>query len=190
MGRFGLEGLRLIVALSPKGNSASNPLFMVGDGHQRISRKIPIPLSRAEISVVGRSRRLKINYRTSEQIRAWAQSPLAGMDIDDLEGGKADTTGDSSVFKGPEPSARKVPSIEEAGALIANWASELIQKEGMGSHEICVTPVHDAVKSALAAKRVGFLELEARRADPVKAEPGFGSVRSVGSRAWNSRRSL
>jgi superfamily I DNA/RNA helicase len=94
---FGLEDLRLIAALSPSGGSSQNPLFMVGDGHQRINRKIPMPLSRAGISVVGRSRRLKINYRTSEQIRAWAHSLLAGMDIDDLDGGKADTTGDRSI---------------------------------------------------------------------------------------------
>jgi mRNA-degrading endonuclease RelE of RelBE toxin-antitoxin system len=178
---FGLEGLRLIAALSPQGETANNPLFMVGDGHQRINRRIPIPLSRAGINVVGRSRRLKINYRTSAQIRAWAQSLLAGMDIDDLDGGKADTTGDRSVFKGPEPSARRATSIEQAASLIADWASELIEKEGLGSHEICVAPVRDAVKSALAAKGIGFLELEARRVDPGKAEPGvrLGSIRRI-----------
>ena len=65
--------------------------------------------------------------------------------------------------------------------MIANWASELIEKEGLGSHEICVTPAHDAVKSALAAKGVKFLELEARRVDPGKAEPGIrlGSIRRI-----------
>ncbi len=178
---FGLEGLRLIAALSSRGDSATNPLFMVGDGHQRINGRAPISLSRAGINVVGRSRRLKINYRTSEQIRAWAHSLLAGTDIDDLEGGKADTTGDRSIFKGPEPTARKMSTIEEAGTLIANWASELTERDGIGSHEICVTPVHDAVKTALAAKGIGFLELEARRVDPGKAEPGvrIGSIRRI-----------
>ena len=76
-----------------------NPLCVAGDGHQRINRHIKIPLSRAGINVVGRSRRLKINYRTSEEIRLWAHSVLRGMEIDDLDGGKADTTGDRSLFK-------------------------------------------------------------------------------------------
>ena len=178
---FSLEGLRLIAALSQQTDSPCNPLFVVGDGHQRINRKTPIPLSRAGINVVGRSRRLKINYRTSEQIRQWAHSLLRGMDIDDLDGGRADTTGDRSVFKGPEPSARKADSIEEAGELVAAWADELIKREGIGSHEICVTPVHDAVRTALAAREIGYLELQARRVDPGKAEPGvrLGSMRRI-----------
>ena len=178
---FSLEGLRLIAALSRQTNSLCNPLFVVGDGHQRINRRIPIPLSRAGINVVGRSRRLKINYRTSEQIREWAHSLLQGMDIDDLDGGKADTTGDRSVFKGPEPIARKVDSSEEAGELIAAWAEELIGKESIGSHEICVTPVHDVLRTALAARGIGYLELQARRVDPGKAEPGvrLGSMRRI-----------
>jgi mRNA-degrading endonuclease RelE of RelBE toxin-antitoxin system len=178
---FGLEGLRLIAALSPKGDSSRNPLFMAGDGHQRINRKIPIPLSRAGINVVGRSRRLKINYRTSEQIRAWAHSLLAGMDIDDLDGGGADTTGDRSIFKGPEPIARKVKTMGEAGTLTAAWAQGLITKEGVGPHEICIAPAHNDIKSALAAQGIDFLELEARRADPGNAEPGvrLGSMRRI-----------
>jgi hypothetical protein len=58
---------------------------------------------------------------------------------------------------------------------------DLIAKGGIASHEICITPVHDAVKSALVAKGVGFLELEARRVDPGKAEPGvrLGSMRRI-----------
>ena len=165
---FSLEGLRLIGALSRYSDNATNPLFVVGDGHQRIYRRAPVPLARAGINVVGRSRRLKVNYRTSEQIREWAHSLLRGMDIDDLDGGKADTTGDRSVFKGPEPSAQTAASIEEAGDVIAAWAGKLIEAEKISSHEICVTPVHDAIKSALTAKGLPYVELEARRVDPGK----------------------
>jgi superfamily I DNA/RNA helicase len=113
---FGLEGLRLIAALSPQGEAANNPLFMVGDGHQRINRKIPIPLSRAGINVVGRSRRLKINYRTSAQIRAWAQSLLAGMDIDDLDGGKADARATARFSRGPNPAPAGRPASSKQPA--------------------------------------------------------------------------
>jgi superfamily I DNA/RNA helicase len=54
---FGLEALRLIRALSPVEEGLSNPLCVVGDGHQRIYNRVPIPLSRAGIDVRGRSRR-------------------------------------------------------------------------------------------------------------------------------------
>jgi superfamily I DNA/RNA helicase len=83
---FGLEALRLIRALSPIEEGLGNPLCVVGDGHQRIYNRVPIPLSRAGIDVRGRSRRLKINYRTSEQIRQWAQGLLEGVEVDDLDG--------------------------------------------------------------------------------------------------------
>jgi superfamily I DNA/RNA helicase len=99
---FSLEALRLIRVLSPLDDGTRDPLCLVGDGHQRIYR-LKIPLSRAGIDVRGRSRRLKINYRTSEQIRTYAQGILQGLDIDDLEGGTISIAGDHSVFKGPEP---------------------------------------------------------------------------------------
>jgi hypothetical protein len=50
---------------------------------------------------------------------------------------------------------------------------DLIAKGGIASHEICITPVHDAVKSALAAKGVGFLELEARRSIRARLSQAF-----------------
>ena len=75
---FSLEALRLIRAISPIGEGHCDPLCVVGDGHQRIYRT-KVPLSRAGIDIRGRSRRLKINYRTSEQIRKFAQGILKGV---------------------------------------------------------------------------------------------------------------
>ncbi len=178
---FGLEGLRLIASLSRSEEDAANPLCVVGDGHQRISRHSKVPLSRAGINVVGRSRRLKVNYRTSEQIRRWAHSLLSGMDIDDLDGGRADTTGDRSVFKGPEPKAVKASSREEAGTIIANWVKDLCNSQQLGSHEICVAPVFGEVRSALTALGIPSLELQVNKADPGPIEPGvrLGAMRRI-----------
>lgn len=86
---FGLEALRLIRALCPADETLQNPLSMVGDGHQRLYNPLPVPLSRAGIDVRGRARRLKINYRTSEQIRHWSHGLLQGIEVDDLDGGAA-----------------------------------------------------------------------------------------------------
>ena len=57
---------RLIRALA--GPEHANDLFIVGDAHQRIYRNRPI-LSKCGINVRGRSSILKINYRTTEEIR-------------------------------------------------------------------------------------------------------------------------
>lgn len=173
--------LRLIASLSRMEEDAPNSLCVVGDGHQRISRHGMVPLSRAGINVVGRSRRLKINYRTSEQIRRWAHSLLDGMDIDDLDGGHADTTGDRSVFKGPEPKAIKAATREGAGTAIASWVKDLCDSHQLRSHEICVAPVFGEVRSALAALDISTLELQAHKADPGPIEPGvrIGAMRRI-----------
>jgi mRNA-degrading endonuclease RelE of RelBE toxin-antitoxin system len=178
---FSLEGLRLIAALSHLGGDDPNPLCVAGDGHQRINRHIKIPLSRAGINVVGRSRRLKINYRTSEEIRLWAHSVLSGMEIDDLDGGKADTTGDRSLFKGREPEIVKVANLEQAGAEVAKWIQGLNSQSNLAPHEICVVPVSAEVRSALTALGIQSHELQPYKPDPGQVEPGvrIGSMRRI-----------
>ena len=116
---FSLEALRLIRAVSPIDAGTPDPLCTVGDGHQRIYR-MKIPMSRAGIDIRGRSRRLKVNYRTSEQIRKFAQRIVEGLEIDDLDGGLTTTVGDHSVFAGPEPMVEHCKDEKaEADAIVA-----------------------------------------------------------------------
>lgn len=168
---FGLESLRLIAALSPISEELTDPLCVVGDGHQRIYNKTPIALSRAGINVRGRSKRLKINYRTTEQIRKWAHGLLAGMEIDDLDGGIVDTVADQSVMRGAEPKIVSCTSYEEAASAIAVWIKGL-KDSGVASHEICFTPPNKAVVTGLESIGIKTLELQARQADPGQDEPG------------------
>ena len=177
---FGLEALRLIRALSPIEDGLDNPLCVVGDGHQRIYNRQPIPLSRAGIDVRGRSRRLKINYRTSEQIRRWAQGLLAGVEVDDLDGGPAETTGDRSVFRGPEPRVAACGSLALSAEAIVTWVKGLLDA-GLASHEICVTPEASEVISALQAAGIPTLGLKPRQKDPGQEEPGvrYGSKKRI-----------
>lgn len=169
---FGIEALRLIRALSPIDQGLRNPLCVVGDGHQRLYNRTPVPLSRAGIEVRGRSRRLKINYRTSEQIRRWAQGLLKGIEVDDLDGGYAETVADRSVFRGPEPKLVKSGTYQEAGKTVAEWAQALITA-GFGTHEICFTPTHSDVISVLENAGLRTLELKPRERDPGNEEPGI-----------------
>ena len=168
---FSLEALRLIRSLSPIEEEASDPLCTAGDGHQRIYRT-KVPMSRAGIDIRGRSRRLKINYRTSEEIRCFAQGVLKGLEIDDLDGGVATTVGDHSVFKGPEPILEKCKSDKDEAAAITAWIKNLIQEGGFATHEICVTPRKPDVVTALTEANIATFELRPREEDPGAEESG------------------
>nr|MCV5143103.1 DNA helicase [Escherichia coli] len=70
-----------------------NDLFIVGDGHQRIYRN-KVVLGQCGINVRGRrSKKLKINYRTTEETRQFAVGLLTGVKVDNLDG-EADTSND------------------------------------------------------------------------------------------------
>jgi hypothetical protein len=178
---FGLEALRLIAAISPIKEGLSNPLCVVGDGHQRIYNTVPIPMARAGIDVRGRSRRLKINYRTSEEIRDWAQGVLQGMTIDDLDGAEVLTQGDRSVFHGPKPQLVKCISDDEMVEAVVTWVKGLTESGEIATHEICMTPPNSKVINALESNGLGTVELKARQADPGQEEGGirFGTKKRI-----------
>lgn len=79
---FSDNAYRLIRALA--GEDHRNDIFIVGDSHQRIYRNHPT-LSKCGINVRGRSNILKINYRTTEEIRKHAFALLNGISFDDLD---------------------------------------------------------------------------------------------------------
>jgi len=96
---FHAEEWRLLRAMIPLG---SNDLFLVGDAHQRIYGQ-KVALKACGINVQGRASRLRINYRTTEEIREWAMAMLEGVEIDDLDGEREDETGYKSLLTGPKP---------------------------------------------------------------------------------------
>ncbi len=122
---FTSSALRLLRALAPEG---PNSLFVVGDAHQRIYGQ-PICLSHCGIEIRGRSRRLKLNYRTTAEIRRHAVAILEGCEIDDLDG-EADTLkGYCSLRRGPEPERRHfLKEAQEASFLVERikaWLEEV-----------------------------------------------------------------
>lgn len=82
-----------------KGRGAE--LFLAGDSGQRIFH-LPFSWTRLGLDLRGRSHRLKVNYRTSHQIRTAADRllPAAITDVDGVEEGRRGTV---SVFDGPPP---------------------------------------------------------------------------------------
>ena len=170
---FSLEALRLIYALCTLEEGHFDPLCIVGDGHQRVYGT-NIPTSRAGIDVRGRSRRLKINYRTSEQIRQFAQGILEGVEADDLDGGITSTVGDHSLFKGPQPWIEHCKDERAEADTVVSWIQMLLSDPAlrMSSHEICITPYKPLVRTALKAAGIESLEIESREEDPGAKEPG------------------
>lgn len=168
---FSLEALRLICVISPTAAGTFDPLCTVGDGHQRIYRH-KVPLSRAGIDVRGRARRLKINYRTSQQIRNFAHGILAGLEIDDLDGGVVATTGDHSAFNGPKPTIQKCKGEKDEAETIVAWVKLLMEKHKLATHHICITPYKSSVRAALTAAGIATYELKPREEDPGSDEAG------------------
>jgi hypothetical protein len=108
------EQWRLLRALAPDDD---NSLFITGDAHQRIYGR-PITLSHLGIHIRGRSYRLKINYRTTEQVLRWATRLVARMEVDDLDGGTDNTVGYRSLYAGPDPEVRGFGSLPAEAAFL------------------------------------------------------------------------
>ena len=124
--------LRLLRALVPAGPA---DLFLVGDGHQRIYGR-GVALGSCGIDIRGRSRRLKVNYRTTEEIRDLAIRVLDGLDIDDLDGGVDSLRGYTSLRGGPRPAREHfAKDADEAGFVVATLRRWLEERPG---HELCV----------------------------------------------------
>lgn len=105
--------LRLVAALS--GNSATvakpNSLVLVGDAHQRIYGR-RVSLAACGIQTKGRSKTLKMNYRCTQKIRLRAESILAGVPVDDLDGGMATLRGGRSLVLGQAPDETRFDTDE------------------------------------------------------------------------------
>lgn len=177
---FSIEALRLIKALSPVDEAKPDPLCMAGDGHQRIYRA-KFPMSRAGIEVRGRSRRLKINYRTTEQIRGFAQGLLEGMDIDDLDGGAVTTVADRSIFRGAKPDIISCKDESEEALMVTEWVKELLKDRKFATYEICVTPPKRSIMQALNTAGIATYLLKPSEMDPGAEEPGIrlGSMKRI-----------
>jgi superfamily I DNA/RNA helicase len=127
------EAFRLLRAIVPE---TPNDLFIVGDAHQRIYRH-RVALGQCGINIRGRGKKLKINYRTTEEIRRAAVSLLEGREIDDLDGGADQQKGYVSLTHGQPPVVRRFASFAEEIAFLKQHI-EGLQQEGAPLESVCV----------------------------------------------------
>ena len=123
---MGFQAFMLIRQMVPEGK---NDLFIVGDAHQRIY-KHKVVLGRCGINIRGRSKKLKINYRTTDETRAWAVSLLKDVSIDDLDGGRDDQKGYKSLLHGAFPVVEVFPGYREEVDYIAGYLQKAQAETG------------------------------------------------------------
>lgn len=99
-------------------SEGANDLFIAEDSHQRIYGQ-KVPLSRYGIAIVGRSRRLSLNYRTTAENLDYAVRMLRGAEIKDLEGESQDSKGYHSARSGPTPEEAGTSSLADELDVVA-----------------------------------------------------------------------
>lgn len=145
---LGPQALRLLRAMI-----ASNPndLFFVGDGHQRIYTRNRAAMSKCGIDIRGRSKKLYLNYRTTDEIRKQAVAVLEGCEIDDLDDGHDETKRYKSLSHGPVPLVIDVSSNEEAMSKAVNLVKEWAAQDGADAQaSVCVIASSKKTRDALA----------------------------------------
>ncbi|WP_424753645.1 UvrD-helicase domain-containing protein [Methylobacterium sp.] len=151
---FGMQAFQLISELAPKLDGATAPggIFIVGDAHQRIYGR-RASMTKCGINVRGRSRKLRICYRTSDEIRRFAEAIVQGIPVDDLDDGSDDLKGYRSLFHGPEPEMAVVPSSDAGMAALVAWIGRC-RDDGIEAGEVCILArTNDLVRSAADALR-------------------------------------
>ena len=111
----------------------ANSLFFTGDLGQRIFQQA-FSWKSLGVDIRGRSSTLRVNYRTSHQIRLQADR-LLGPEASDVDGNVEDRRGTVSVFNGPAPVIQQFSSFDDEAKAVGEWLTELIG-EGYLPHEI------------------------------------------------------
>ena len=152
------QELMFLAAIAGEG---PNRLTVVGDGGQRIYQG-KFSLKALGINVQGRSHILKVNYRTTEQIRRFADR-LTDPLCDDLDGSKDRRRDTTSILRGPEPILKPFASGNEQAVFIATEIAKLT-KQGLPPDEIAVfartRQLLKSIEEQLATAQIPFTRLD------------------------------
>ena len=137
------------------GQHRPDALFFAGDLGQRIFQQ-PFSWLALGVDMRGRSRTLRVNYRTSHQIRAQADR-LLDPEVSDADGNREERRHTVSVFNGPVPEIRVLSSQEEEIDYVGQWVSER-PKDGVAPHEcgVFVRSVAELDRARLAVQLAGL----------------------------------
>lgn len=149
---LGVAQLRFVAAL---GANRPNGLFFAGDLGQRIFEQ-PFSWKALGVDIRGRASTLKVNYRTSHQIRAQADR-LLEKEISDADGNREDRRGTVSAFNGPPPTIVNFDSTQDEQDAIAAWLKQEMES-GSAPHSlgIFVRATEQLPRATAAATAAGL----------------------------------
>ena len=108
------------------------------------------------VDVRGRSQNLRINYRTSHQIRTQADR-LLDPEISDVDGNSEERKGTVSVFNGPQPAIQVLEDEEAEFSAVSDWLTARF-REGLQPGEIGLfVRSIDQIRRAVAAVERSWL---------------------------------
>jgi UvrD-like helicase C-terminal domain/AAA domain len=153
---LGVPELRMLAAITPGGPDA---LFFAGDLGQRIFQE-PFSWKALGVDIRGRSRTLKVNYRTSHQIKQ-ASDRLLPTTVQDVDGNEQDRRGTVSVFNGPDPEIKTFANAAREIQGVADWIRKVVA-DGITPAEIGIfVRSNDQLARARAAvKAAGHTQAE------------------------------
>jgi superfamily I DNA/RNA helicase len=147
---LGIAELQFLAAL---GTRRPDSLFFTGDLGQRIFQQ-PYSWKSLGVNIRGRSHTLKLNYRTSHQIRTAADRLLPNS-IADVDGNQEDRRHTVSVFNGPRPEVEicddPEAEIEVVGEWLANRLTDGLQPDEIGVFVRCEEQIERAEAAIRAA---------------------------------------
>jgi superfamily I DNA/RNA helicase len=147
--------------LAALGGGRPNALFFAGDLGQRIFQQ-PFSWKALGIDIRGRSRTLRVNYRTSHQIRTQADR-LLGPTVTDVDGISETRSDTISVFNGTPPTILSFKTEADEIAVVGQWMSEQT-RAGVLPHEFGVfvrsAKQLNRAKSAVSESGLSFKVLD------------------------------
>jgi superfamily I DNA/RNA helicase len=140
-------------------------LYFAGDSGQQIFQQ-PFSWKSIGVDIVGRSALLKVNYRTSHQIRRLADT-LLDDSIVDVDGNPELRTGTHSVFSGPQPVVHVAATVIAEAEYVGAWIATR-HAHGIPSHEIALivrsSEQLERARAAAQVAKVAFVVLDERLA--------------------------
>jgi AAA domain/UvrD-like helicase C-terminal domain len=139
-------------------------LFIAADPHQRVYDN-RVSLASLGITVRGRSRRLSLNYRTTQEILNWAVPLLGNEPVTGLDGEVDSLLGYRSPMHGPAPQVKMAANRTEELALlterICSWLADGIELNAIGVTARSAALVREA-RTALEAAGIATVSLNGR----------------------------
>jgi hypothetical protein len=144
-----------------------NDMFMVGDPYQNIYRK-SLNFAKSGIVVKGRrSKKLKINYRTTEEIKTLSMRVVSNVSVEDFDGNKETLQGFLSLMHGTNPEYNTFNNPEQEDQFVLERINDLISSGKVLPSEICICSRTnnglDDIKKMLNNANLKYLDLSSSK---------------------------